>query len=189
MAKLEQNSTYGFIAGQEQSLCKDNQDNMGKYGFAIDRGGTFTDVYIRRPDGSSRVMKLLSEDPQNYRDAPTEAIRRVLESVSPKFCSGFCIEPHLHSFRNWESRCLEDSRLMRAKSNGYVWAQRLRPMHCWNAKDSDRRWQLRKDFEICSTSAISQDRGCLIWYVCLGLARGTVGRWLNPQGCQGSNPK
>ncbi len=51
----------------------------GKYGFAIDRGGTFTDIYVRRPDGSSRVLKLLSEDPGNYRDAPTEAIRRVLE--------------------------------------------------------------------------------------------------------------
>ena len=50
----------------------------GKYGFAIDRGGTFTDVYVRRPDGSSRVLKLLSEDVQHYADAPTEAIRRVL---------------------------------------------------------------------------------------------------------------
>uniref|UniRef100_A0A914WUW0 Hydantoinase/oxoprolinase N-terminal domain-containing protein n=1 Tax=Plectus sambesii TaxID=2011161 RepID=A0A914WUW0_9BILA len=50
-----------------------------KFGFAIDRGGTFTDVYVRRPDGSSRVLKLLSEDPQNYKDAPTEAIRRVIQ--------------------------------------------------------------------------------------------------------------
>ncbi|MFH4978136.1 hypothetical protein AB6A40_004845 [Gnathostoma spinigerum] len=49
------------------------------YGFAIDRGGTFTDVYVRRPDGSSRILKLLSEDPANYVDAPTEAIRRVLQ--------------------------------------------------------------------------------------------------------------
>ncbi|VDK19731.1 unnamed protein product [Anisakis simplex] len=49
------------------------------YGFAIDRGGTFTDVYVQKPDGTSRVLKLLSEDPANYRDAPTEAIRRILE--------------------------------------------------------------------------------------------------------------
>ncbi|KAK0398342.1 hypothetical protein QR680_002542 [Steinernema hermaphroditum] len=48
------------------------------FGFAIDRGGTFTDVYVKYPDGKSRVMKLLSEDPSNYPDAPTEAIRRVL---------------------------------------------------------------------------------------------------------------
>lgn len=50
-----------------------------KYGFAIDRGGTFTDVYVHRSDGTSRIMKLLSEDRNNYQDAPTEAIRRVLE--------------------------------------------------------------------------------------------------------------
>uniref|UniRef100_A0A670IUD6 5-oxoprolinase, ATP-hydrolysing n=1 Tax=Podarcis muralis TaxID=64176 RepID=A0A670IUD6_PODMU len=47
--------------------------------FAIDRGGTFTDVFARCPGGKARVLKLLSEDPANYRDAPTEGIRRVLE--------------------------------------------------------------------------------------------------------------
>ncbi len=56
-----------------------NLEIMNKFGFAIDRGGTFTDVYVRRSDGSSRVLKLLSDDPTNYADAPTEAIRRVLE--------------------------------------------------------------------------------------------------------------
>ena len=50
--------------------------------FSIDRGGTFTDVYAECPDGSSRVMKLLSEDPDNYEDAPREAIRRILQEVS-----------------------------------------------------------------------------------------------------------
>ena len=50
--------------------------------FAIDRGGTFTDVYAECPDGSTRVMKLLSEDPENYQDAPREAIRRILQEVS-----------------------------------------------------------------------------------------------------------
>ncbi len=52
-----------------------------KFDFAIDRGGTFTDVFARLPDGRERVLKLLSHDPQNYRDAPTEGIRRVLEQV------------------------------------------------------------------------------------------------------------
>ncbi|KAM4688297.1 5-oxoprolinase isoform 1-T2 [Discoglossus pictus] len=50
-----------------------------KFQFAIDRGGTFTDVFARCPGGKVRVMKLLSEDPANYRDAPTEGIRRILE--------------------------------------------------------------------------------------------------------------
>ena len=48
--------------------------------FAIDRGGTFTDVFARCPDGSVKVLKLLSEDPK-YDDAPTEGIRRVLREV------------------------------------------------------------------------------------------------------------
>uniref|UniRef100_A0A6Q2XRM8 5-oxoprolinase, ATP-hydrolysing n=1 Tax=Esox lucius TaxID=8010 RepID=A0A6Q2XRM8_ESOLU len=51
----------------------------GKFDFAIDRGGTFTDVFARLPDGREKVLKLLSHDPQNYQDAPTEGIRRVLE--------------------------------------------------------------------------------------------------------------
>lgn len=51
----------------------------GKFHFAIDRGGTFTDVVSRLPDGTEVVSKLLSEDPQHYMDAPTEGIRRVLE--------------------------------------------------------------------------------------------------------------
>ncbi|RLU22243.1 hypothetical protein DMN91_004521 [Ooceraea biroi] len=50
-----------------------------KFQFAIDRGGTFTDIYARCPGGKIRVMKLLSEDPVNYEDAPTEGIRRILE--------------------------------------------------------------------------------------------------------------
>lgn len=57
-------------------------ENKGKFDFAIDRGGTFTDVFARLPDGRERVLKLLSRDPQNYKDAPTEGIRRVLEEVT-----------------------------------------------------------------------------------------------------------
>ncbi len=51
----------------------------GKFHFAIDRGGTFTDVMCRLPDGGEVVFKLLSEDPQHYADAPTEGIRRLLQ--------------------------------------------------------------------------------------------------------------
>ena len=46
--------------------------------FAIDRGGTFTDVVARASDGALRVEKLLSENPGQYEDAALEAIRRVL---------------------------------------------------------------------------------------------------------------
>ena len=51
--------------------------------FSIDRGGTFTDVYAEVPgEPGFKVVKLLSEDPQNYPDAPREGIRRILESVT-----------------------------------------------------------------------------------------------------------
>ncbi|KGO48639.1 Hydantoinaseoxoprolinase, N-terminal [Penicillium expansum] len=48
---------------------------------SIDRGGTFCDVLVQAPGRDDLVFKLLSEDPQNYRDAPTEAIRRALEVI------------------------------------------------------------------------------------------------------------
>src|SRR5437588_5586451 len=48
------------------------------WSFAIDRGGTFTDVVARASDGRVRVEKLLSENPGRYDDAALEAIRRVL---------------------------------------------------------------------------------------------------------------
>jgi len=53
----------------------------GKFKFAIDRGGTFTDVYAICPDGKEKVTKLLSVDPSNYEDAPRKGIRRILEEV------------------------------------------------------------------------------------------------------------
>jgi 5-oxoprolinase (ATP-hydrolysing) len=45
--------------------------------FWVDRGGTFTDVVGRRPDGTMITAKLLSEDPGRYDDAAVEAIRRL----------------------------------------------------------------------------------------------------------------
>jgi 5-oxoprolinase (ATP-hydrolysing) len=47
--------------------------------FAIDRGGTFTDVIATSPGGELIVEKLLSENPEQYEDAALEAIRRVLK--------------------------------------------------------------------------------------------------------------
>ena len=46
--------------------------------FWIDRGGTFTDVVARSPDGVLETLKLLSENRPHYEDAALEGIRRVL---------------------------------------------------------------------------------------------------------------
>ncbi|OAK99073.1 hypothetical protein IQ06DRAFT_337497 [Phaeosphaeriaceae sp. SRC1lsM3a] len=46
---------------------------------SIDRGGTFTDVHASIPGRDDIILKLLSVDPANYQDAPTEGVRRVLE--------------------------------------------------------------------------------------------------------------
>ena len=46
--------------------------------FWIDRGGTFTDVVARDPEGALHVHKLLSDCPGRYRDAPLQAIRTLL---------------------------------------------------------------------------------------------------------------
>jgi 5-oxoprolinase (ATP-hydrolysing) len=49
------------------------------WNFAIDRGGTFTDIVATAADGRVRVEKLLSENPGQYQDAALEGIRRVLK--------------------------------------------------------------------------------------------------------------
>ena len=46
--------------------------------FWIDRGGTFTDVVARRPDGALLTHKLLSENPDRYADAAIQGIRELL---------------------------------------------------------------------------------------------------------------
>ena len=51
---------------------------MSGWNFWIDRGGTFTDVVARAPDGTVHTHKLLSENPAAYRDAATAGIRAVL---------------------------------------------------------------------------------------------------------------
>ncbi|MCW3847701.1 hydantoinase B/oxoprolinase family protein [Sphingomonas sp. LB-2] len=48
---------------------------MGSWHFWVDRGGTFTDVVARTPDGGMVTAKLLSEDPERYDDAAVAAIR------------------------------------------------------------------------------------------------------------------
>ncbi|MEI6737394.1 MAG: hydantoinase/oxoprolinase family protein, partial [Pseudomonadota bacterium] len=46
--------------------------------FWIDRGGTFTDIVARRPDGTLITHKLLSENPEQYHDAALAGIRHML---------------------------------------------------------------------------------------------------------------
>ena len=46
--------------------------------FWIDRGGTFTDIVARKPDGSLETRKFLSENPEQYQDAAVHGIRSFL---------------------------------------------------------------------------------------------------------------
>ena len=49
-----------------------------RWQFWIDRGGTFTDVVAKRPDGALVTHKLLSENPEHYDDAALHGIRTLL---------------------------------------------------------------------------------------------------------------
>ena len=64
-----------------------------RWQFWIDRGGTFTDIVGRRPDGSLATAKLLSDNPEQYADAAVEGIRRLLglsagEPITPDRVEG-----------------------------------------------------------------------------------------------------
>ena len=59
-----------------------------RWQFWIDRGGTFTDLVGKRPDGALVTHKLLSDNPEHYRDAAVAGIRHLLglqpgEAVTP----------------------------------------------------------------------------------------------------------
>jgi 5-oxoprolinase (ATP-hydrolysing) len=68
---------------------QDNTSPLGsRWQFWIDRGGTFTDIVAKRPDGALITHKLLSENPEQYRDAAVAGIRHLLglktgEPVTP----------------------------------------------------------------------------------------------------------
>ena len=60
--------------------------------FWIDRGGTFTDIVGKRPDGHLITHKLLSENPDQYKDAAVAGIRHLLgllpnEPIRPEWVS------------------------------------------------------------------------------------------------------
>ena len=57
---------------------KEQSHNNTRWQFWIDRGGTFTDIVAKKPDGSLITHKLLSENPEQYPDAALAGIRRLL---------------------------------------------------------------------------------------------------------------
>ena len=61
----------------ENKITKSNTSE-NKWQFWIDRGGTFTDFVIRAPDGTLTTHKLLSENPERYKDAALQGIRETL---------------------------------------------------------------------------------------------------------------
>ncbi len=60
---------------------------MNRWQFWIDRGGTFTDIVAAAPDGRLHTHKLLSENPEHYRDAAIQGIFDILNG------SGSSIDP------------------------------------------------------------------------------------------------
>ncbi len=55
---------------------------MTQWQIWIDRGGTFTDIVAKKPDGSLVTHKLLSENPEKYQDAAVHGIRQLL-NIAP----------------------------------------------------------------------------------------------------------
>ena len=70
----------------------DVSDDRRRWQFWIDRGGTFTDVVARRPDGGLVAHKLLSENPEHYADAALQGIRDVLGVAADAVIPGAAIE-------------------------------------------------------------------------------------------------
>ncbi|MGE4373738.1 MAG: hydantoinase B/oxoprolinase family protein [Xanthobacter sp.] len=63
------------VASRQPASCG---QPAARWEFWIDRGGTFTDIVGRAPDGQLHPLKLLSENPEAYRDAAVQGIRTLL---------------------------------------------------------------------------------------------------------------
>src|SRR5690348_17995404 len=68
----------GSIARHRSGERRSGEYRSGAWEFWIDRGGTFTDVIGRKPDGALVTHKLLSENPEAYNDAAVHGIRHLL---------------------------------------------------------------------------------------------------------------
>jgi 5-oxoprolinase (ATP-hydrolysing) len=67
---------------------------MSGWQFWIDRGGTFTDIVARAPDGRLLCRKLLSENPERYQDAALQGIRELLQLPPSE-----ALAPHIGSVK------------------------------------------------------------------------------------------
>ena len=106
----------------------------GSFKFAIDRGGTFTDVFAKCPDDSVRVMKLLSVDPK-YKDAPVGEFSIILKY--PFNETLFRRKEFDVSLRvSMEKSIPRMSLLTLQELTGSGWELRLLPMHCLKGKES-----------------------------------------------------
>jgi 5-oxoprolinase (ATP-hydrolysing) len=80
------------LRGRFKEYLMSSLPSTSLWQFWIDRGGTFTDVVGKRPDGTLVTHKLLSENPDQYKDAAVAGIRHLLglkfhEPVSPNLVS------------------------------------------------------------------------------------------------------
>ncbi len=67
-----------MLAAANMACTMQDKTTPARWQFWIDRGGTFTDIVGRRPDGSLVTHKLLSDNPEQYRDAAVAGIRQLL---------------------------------------------------------------------------------------------------------------
>jgi 5-oxoprolinase (ATP-hydrolysing) len=67
-----------FLNKRMKQTRRTPRNKQQRWDFWIDRGGTFTDVLGRRPDGALVAHKLLSENPEAYSDAAVQGIRDLL---------------------------------------------------------------------------------------------------------------
>lgn len=65
-----------------QHTAENTGSKQEKWQFWVDRGGTFTDIVAKQPDGELVTHKLLSDNPEQYPDAALEGIRRLLGLTS-----------------------------------------------------------------------------------------------------------
>lgn len=70
----------------------DNPSRDQRWQFWVDRGGTFTDIVARQPDGVLLAHKLLSDNPSQYADAALAGIRKLLNIASDATIPGHLIE-------------------------------------------------------------------------------------------------
>ena len=68
------------------------EERKTRWQFWIDRGGTFTDIVARRPDGSLLTHKLLSENPEQYKDAAVAGIKFLLGLRADEVISADLVE-------------------------------------------------------------------------------------------------